>query len=269
MTDASHPAAAPVLHRLSVSLPAAAANPALTEHVARFVELFIGREPSLALHARPDGGLVFLVASSGDAEALERLRSLLADSLFGADDGQAVTLEPAFQDDAPDAETYDLHAPPPGDADGDETQALDAAVIETEPLEAGEVAPPPFADASGPDPLDRLRADMAGIVRDFSRDAAEATARRLAEPLEAVIARLEAQAGALPEPGRYEAAAARIEAAAERLELAPNPSQQAAVLQVVQALESLARGLAALRADTPQLRRLAQPPEAAQEVSAE
>lgn len=289
VTDVTDALAAPVLHRLSVSLPAAAANPALTEHVARFVELFIEREPALALHGRPGGALVFLVSSPEDDEALTRLRGLLAESLFGVDDGQAVSLAPACADDDPGAEGYDLDASDSGpaafgepsspeaahprleDAPGGGAQACDAAAADRGPgpRDAGDVAPPPFADASGPDPLNRLRADMADIVRAFSREAADQTARRLAEPLEAVIARLETQADALPDPDRFEAAAARLEAAAERLELAPDPSQQAAVLQVVQALESLARGLAALRAETPQLRRLAQPSEELQEIGAE
>jgi len=107
------------------------------------------------------------------------------------------------------------------------------------------------------DPLAALRGEMAAIARDLGRESAEETARRVAEPLAELIDRLERHAGALPDASRFEAAAERLEAAADRIGGVSEPVQQAAIVEVVQALESLARGLAALRAETPQLRKLA------------
>lgn len=203
-----------IVRRLRIVPPVSAPSRALTDHVGRFAELFVERWEGLARVGGDPAALMFDLEAE-DEDTLDALRRHLAESLFGADDHDAVTLEPVPETAAPRPADADARPGPAATFD-----PLDAAWEPARPQAERYAAGGPdltgFAGEFDADPVDAFRDEMRLIARAMACEAAGESAARLRAALDAFA---EEARGKLDEASRaLQAETERLEAAARRIE---------------------------------------------------
>jgi hypothetical protein len=128
---------------------------ALMDKISHFVGLYLSAaQPHEARFAQM-GALTWMIAAPEDAEpVLEDVRTDLATTLFGADDGQRVQLEAPGRDapDAADAPEAMLEETPEDPAEALEDEAQDEAGVEAADAAEAEAEEEAWVEAVGPEP---------------------------------------------------------------------------------------------------------------------